>query len=364
MAISAFLIVGSAFRYDVSILLPDSFRNVVRLSVISFKNVLATVCTIIVAVGLWFTVKQDVNKIFAFLPLSIFFAGISLVLTANLNYKKMYKSMAICTFIQTVSTLAFNILFFKFSLSSYSGMELVISSILGQFARMVLELYFLKIRLREILFAIRQRYSRRIAGRYFDFAVYSLPASFITSLQTGLPVYALGFLHTAESVGQYALANRVLMVPLAIVGAGLSQVLLKYFSEKNNLGENLLGAICWIWGVSLIAVSVPAAFIFLNGEALTILVFGPQWVEAGQLISFLIIPVLVNFCLNITSSSHVVMRMQDVALYFSIAMLIAKILITFKIPEDYFMLLLSFSLVDLASIVLINVLLFLRLKKS
>ena len=364
MAISSFIIVGSALRYDVSILLPDNRRDVFRLSVISVKNILVTVTVILVLLGFYFEANGGVILSFYLIPLSILFAGISLVLTANLNYKKMYKSMAVCTFIQTLSTLLFNLVFYKYSVIDAVGIELILSSILGQFSRMISELLFLRIGLRGVFFAFRQKYSVRLARKYYDFAVYSLPACFITSLQAGLPVYVLGFLFSDESVGQYALANRVLMVPLAVVGTALSQVLLKHFSEKLNSGENILGTLYRVWGISLSVVLIPAVMLFLSAEAIVSFIFGAQWVTAGQIISILIFPVLINFSLNITSASHVVLRMQDIAFYFSIAMLAAKLILTLQLSADYFMLLLAYSLVDMAGIVLINLMLIYRLKKA
>jgi O-antigen/teichoic acid export membrane protein len=272
--------------------------------------------------------------------------------------------MALCTFIQTTSTLLFNLVFYFYSVTDAAGIELILSSILGQFSRMISELLFLKIGLTGVFFAFRQKYSIRLVRKYYDFAIYSLPACFITSLQVGLPVYVLGLLFSDESVGQYALANRVLMVPLTVVGTALSQVLLKHFSEKLNSGENILGTLYRAWGISLSVVLIPAVVLFLSAEAIMSFIFGAQWVIAGQIVSILIIPVLINFCLNITSVSHVVLRMQDIAFYFSIAMLAAKLILTFQLSVHYFMLLLAYSFIDMIGIVLINLILIYRLKKT
>ena len=112
VVLSSFIIVGSALRYDVSILLPDNRRDVIRLSSISFKNVMATVAISIIAVMFLPEPETGARINYYLIPLSILFAGSSLVLTANLNYKKIYKGMAAATFIQTIATLIFNLIFY------------------------------------------------------------------------------------------------------------------------------------------------------------------------------------------------------------------------------------------------------------
>ena len=363
MAISSFIIVGSALRYDVSILLPDNRRDVIRLSSISFKNIMATVAISIIAVMFLHEPETGTRINYYLIPLSILFAGSSLVLTANLNYKKIYKGMAAATFIQTIATLLFNLLFYLYSITDEVGTELILSSVLGQFIRMISELVILKVGLKRLILIFRRKYSLRLVKKYYDFALYSLPACIISSLQSGLPIYVLGYFFSAEIVGQYALANRVLMLPLAVFGTALSHVLLKYFSDKINSGKNILDDLYRVWGISLAVSTVPAIILIINAEVITTFIFGAQWVTAGQLIGLLIAPILINFSLNITSTSHVVMRLQDLAFYFSIAMLVGKLVLTFLFRTDYLMLLLSYSLVDMVGIIIINLLLIDRLKK-
>ena len=354
--ISSMVIVGSAFRYDISILLPSSRRDVLRLSVLSIRHVLVTTTVSgIVFILLYFIEQDSFNWSYMLLPLSVFLGGSNLVLTANLNYLKSYKKMAFANLIQTLMTLTLNVIFCFTDLVSSSGGELIIATVLGQFIYMLVQLRFLKIGFRELNFIFLQKYSLRLTKRYFDFAVYSLPACYISSLTTGLPVYSLKFLFTEDLLGQYVLANRVLLVPLAIVGAALSHVFIKYFSDQTNEGFNILGSIFKIWGGSLAVFFIPAAVLFFYGEVIILFIFGQNWTITGQLVSFLIVPILFNFCLNLTASSHVILRMQNLSLYFGVAALLGKLLATYLLSDSYFELLLTYVLVETVSIVLINI---------
>ena len=116
--------------------------------------------------------------------------------------------------------------------------------------------------------------------------------------------------------------------------------------------------------MSLGVVLIPAVVLFFSADVIMSFIFGAEWIIAGQIVSILVIPVLINFCLNITSASHVVMRMQDIAFYFSIVMLVTKLILTFQLSDNYFMLLLAYPLIDMVCIVLINLILIYKLKKA
>ena len=363
ISISSTIIVGSAFRYDISILLPASVRDSIKLSILSVKNILATSCLSFFVFVTIFLFKSDINISFALLPISILIGGINLVLTANLNYKKAYTKIALSKFSQTFSTVACNILLF-FSLDfEVDGLGLVLSIIAGQVVCILIQCNFLKINFKRSSNFLYKKYPINMAKRYYDFAVFSLPASLLTNIITWLPVFVLGIFFTNEIVGQYALANRILITPLAIIGGSLSQVLLKDFSQKINNKESLAPSIFLIWGVSFILLFIPTSIVFIYGEYLISILLGDQWLISGKLITLLIIPTMFNFCLNLTSASHAVFRLQHISLISSILILVAKIAATFFFNGSYTSLLLVYVLVDTFFIIAVNVIVIYKMKK-
>jgi lipopolysaccharide exporter len=363
ISISSTIIVGSAFRYDISILLPASIRESIRISILSVKNILfTTFLSFLILVAVAF-LKSNINLSFTLLPLSILIGGINLVLTANLNYKKEYKKIAISKFMQTFFTVACNLLLFFILDFETDGFELVFSILAGQLICMLIQCNFLNINFNRVINLLYKKYPIKIAKRYYDFAVFSLPASYLANIMTWLPVFVLGIFFTNELVGQYALANRILIVPLAIIGGSLSQVLLKDFSEKINNKESLVQSIFFIWGVSFILLAIPTSIVFIHGEYLISILLGDQWSVSGKLITLLIIPTIFNFCLNLTSVSHAVFRLQHFSLIISILTLLVKIGVTFFFLDSYVFLLLTYVLVDTFFIIALNVLVIFRMMK-
>lgn len=92
-------------------------------------------------------------------------------------------------------------------------------------------------------------------------------------------------------------------------------------------------------------------------------IFGPNWVVAGQLVSLLIIPIMFNFCINMVSSAHVVLGMQALSLYFSLATLAFKLAVTYMFLDSYLELLLSYIFIETLAIVSMNLLVIQRLWK-
>ena len=362
IAIASLITIGSAFRYDLGILLPSSVKDVIRMTVISVKNVLFTVLMSIVFVCLAFKYMQGISWVYFLLPISILFCGLNLVLTANLNYLKKYKSIAVASLLQSLANVVLNIILCFMFAASAVGLELIIATIFGQFIFLAVQSKFLGLDFRYFSFIFKQKYSMILLKKYSDLPIYSMPASYLSSVTSGMPIFAMGYLFTIDLVGQYALANRVLVLPLSIMGAGLYQVLLKMFAQKVSAGDNICGDLVKIWLVSLMVSVIPASAVFFYAEFIVTTVFGPQWIVAGQLLSLLIFPLLFNFCINLTSASHVVLRLQHLALYFSVLMLVGKILVTVVFKANYFDLLLWYTLVDSAGIVGMNLVVVKRLR--
>jgi O-antigen/teichoic acid export membrane protein len=364
LSIAAVIIAGSAFRYDLSILLPSSKREVLGLSIISSRNIVVTTAVCIVfLVGFNFVRPGVLNSSFILLPVSILIGGINLVLSANLGYQKQFKSIAIANLLQTITTLSLSVSFCFISFGFSPGTELIISSVFGQLANLIVQSISLKLDYRKVQLSLRRRFSVRLAKKYYDFAAYSLPACYISSILTVLPVYTVGLLFNNELVGQYALANRILITPLAIIGSGFSQVLFKHFSEKVNSGVNVLSDLYKIWGISLSICVLPGLVLYFYGQNIVVLVFGEGWVTAGQLVGVLIIPLLVNFSLNIASVSHAVLRLQKLAFYYSVGMLAGKLIVTYLFRDNYLGLLLSYVLVESIAIFLMNATVVLKLRE-
>lgn len=119
---------------------------------------------------------------------------------------------------------------------------------------------------------------------HWRYPVYFLPSSLLTALtiQLTLPLFAQYW--GASEAGQFALAQRVLLLPSAVLGAAVADVFHSRFASAYREQPAMLSGLLLKTGVVLfVAGAVPAALLFVAGKELFVFVFGDVWQTAGQM---------------------------------------------------------------------------------
>ena len=326
------------------------------LSLISLRHVLAvTLLTTTVCLVL-FLADYGAKYIYIFVPLSILFGGMSLITTAQLIYDRKYKEISISKFSQTVLTVVLNFVFI-FSINlEYVGIGLVVSTVIGQLLCFFMQSTYLGFGYSSLKNLVYRRYSTRLAKKYRDFFTFSLPEAFVGTVSFTLPIYILSLNYTIEIVGQYTLAQRILMVPLAILGSALSSVYMKEFSEKISMNGSISGDLLRLWFYYLMGGFIPAILIYTFSVPVIVLLLGEEWQLTGEIIGALSIPAYIGFVFSISSPAHVVLRIQDLSLYFSLVALFLKTLVAILWESSVIELLVLLVLIDLLSSLVMNML--------
>jgi O-antigen/teichoic acid export membrane protein len=94
-------------------------------------------------------------------------------------------------------------------------------------------------------------------------------------------VILLGWFFNPVVVGQYSLVMRVLMAPVTLVGAAISQVFYQRAADIHQQGGDLRGLVRSLLSRT-VWIALPAAILMYAGApAMFPLVFGAQWTDAG-----------------------------------------------------------------------------------
>jgi len=129
---------------------------------------------------------------------------------------------------------------------------------------------------------------REVGGRFSRFPTTVLPAAFGGSARDSLVPILLSTFATADIVGAYWLADRVMLVPVSMLSQSVATVLFAQLSADRREDESGTEAadmrlvirpatVIFILGV------VPAVLVAIAGPVAFPLIFGAEWVEAGQL---------------------------------------------------------------------------------
>jgi O-antigen/teichoic acid export membrane protein len=117
-----------------------------------------------------------------------------------------------------------------------------------------------------------------------NLAVYSLPSSFIDTLAANIPLPLLVQLYGSALGGQFALMQKVLAVPLALIATSVADTFHSHIAvcAREKPGEMLGLFVRTSAGLFLLGLG-PALILFFTGDRLFALVFGEPWTTAGTL---------------------------------------------------------------------------------
>lgn len=162
--------------------------------------------------------------------------------------------------------------------------------------------------------------------RFRKFALIDTWGGLINTLSWQLPTLMLSSLFSSTVVGFYGLSNRVITLPLTLIGNAIGQVFFQQAADLRNDSPALIYTIKTVFQI-LVALSLfPALVLTISGKELFIAVFGNHWTEAGIYAQILGIWM---FFLFISSPLAVILsalERQEVTLITQLAILLTRIL--------------------------------------
>jgi len=141
-----------------------------------------------------------------------------------------------------------------------------------------------------------------------------------------LPALLLGYFFTPAVVGYYALGHRVLAMPMGVVGGSIAQVFFPRANEAKRSGN--LDQLTLEMFQRLLAVGfVPILLIAIVAPDLFAIIFGTQWLTAGEYVRWLSLWMLFQFISSPLSTNFIILERQDALLLFNIFLFLSRIII-------------------------------------
>lgn len=125
---------------------------------------------------------------------------------------------------------------------------------------------------------------RALLGQYRKFPLFGVPSSVINALALTLPVPLIAGLYGLEAAGYFSLVQRVLSLPIAVVGASAADALHGRIAEYARLSPARARPLFTRAAVVLLGIGLAVAVaIVLFGPRIFGFVFGDEWRRAGEL---------------------------------------------------------------------------------
>ena len=331
--ISLVTIIGivSCVMYESAIALPESDDDAVNIFVLS---ILLTFCvTIVTFIGIIFGKEYFINLINApglspyiiYLPISVCIAG-SLLALNNWNIrKKSFGPIGISKVTGSVTTNAFQITngIYGFGSAGY----LVFGYIFGNLFT-ASYLFYSTLKKYHSLFHKKISLKKIIEGswRYKVFPIYGTGSEIINVISVLMPVFLLSMYYSESIVGFYSLGYLTLQVPVAFIAGAIAQVFFSravelYHKKKESLAflfEQLTRRLFMLG-------FLPFILLFLAGNELCTVIFGPEWSEAGVFLQILVFWIFLGFITSPLTYLFIIFEKQKFTLLYNGIVLIIRL---------------------------------------
>lgn len=164
-----------------------------------------------------------------------------------------------------------------------------------------------------------------MAYRFRRYPLFSTWSGLLNSAGAQLPALLLAYLFSPAAAGLYALAQRVIGMPISVIGTAVANVFLPSAADAHREGElaPLVGRLHYV----LANIAMPPTFILaLCGPQLFALVFGEPWREAGELTRWLTPMLYMTFVTAPMSSLFGIMDRQAEGLLFQALLFLIRAL--------------------------------------
>lgn len=164
--------------------------------------------------------------------------------------------------------------------------------------------------------------ARQYLRRHAAFWRFSLPSNLLNALVSQLPLFMIGLRHGALAAGLYALTQRVLSAPVALLAASVLEVFKRQSVLDFRAHGNCRAAYLYTFKALVLLGIGPSLVLLLYSPALFAWVFGEEWRHAGELAQILAPLYFLNFIASPLSYVFFVAGKQKLDLVWQVALFV------------------------------------------
>lgn len=140
-----------------------------------------------------------------------------------------------------------------------------------------------------------------------------------------LPILVLGIYFTEVLVGYYALAYRVIYLPMTLIGGAIGQVFFQRAAEVHSKGGDLGALVTVVFRRLVMVALLPSLLITSVGREMFVLIFGSNWIEAGTFAQILGLWMFFRFVSAPLTTLFVVLDRLELALVVHVVLLVTRV---------------------------------------
>jgi O-antigen/teichoic acid export membrane protein len=161
---------------------------------------------------------------------------------------------------------------------------------------------------------------RQYLFRHRAFWRFSLPSNLLNVLVGQLPLFMIGARHGALAAGLFALTQRVLSAPVALLAASVLEVFKRQSVQDFQAQGNCRDAYLYTFKALFLLGIGPSLVLLLFSPQLFAWIFGPDWRPAGEMAQILAPLYFLNFIASPLSYVFFVAGKQKIDLVWQVAL--------------------------------------------
>ncbi|MHA7808480.1 MAG: oligosaccharide flippase family protein [Marinobacter adhaerens] len=316
-AILGILGVIASLRYQLAIPLPKTTEQALNILALSFFALTALTLILSVMVGFFgnrFAELLNAPRLKPYLwlvPIGFFFIGMHEMLQYWALRTRAFGLIARTKMIQSTSVAGLQIIG-----SSIGPLALLAGRVIGQVIGNVVLLRGINpAKLAKTKLNINLKNIACVARKYKQFPLFSSWAGLLNATGTQMPPLFFAAAFSPAAAGGYMLAQRVINMPLSVIGTAVSDAFLP--TSIDGRREGRLGNQLTKLFAALASVMFPGAtLLFFIAPDLFQIIFGDNWRIAGEIVRWLAPMLAIQFLINPVSRIFVTVERQDLALLF------------------------------------------------
>ena len=291
VSVMGLILVGASGRYEIAVLLPEDDQSAIEILVLSTACVCisAVLCGGVVIVCHYHWILPSsmlvLRGLLWLLPFSVLGGGLYECLNYWAVRQDDYKQIARSKFSQAAAQITTQLaagwaIHGPFGLLLGDAAGRISGS--GRFVRDLWKHFACKLR------AVQVRRIFRLALRYREYPFVSMWGALINTSGLALPALFLAQYYGARETGCFALVNRVLGIPIGLIGASIAQVYISESAKLSRSDPNRLMHMFLKTTRHMIYVGLlPCCVFTILAPWLFQHIFGPAWHDAGEYARYL-----------------------------------------------------------------------------
>jgi O-antigen/teichoic acid export membrane protein len=287
----------ACLRYDLAIVLPDDEEEAARLTALclllaAIGSLLAVVSLLLISLGASPQMRIALPLLFTMVPLGIILVAFQLVGQSWSLRLHRYELQSRSLITQALVTVVVQIGLVP--LFGAGAMVLVLGMLAGYIA---VPLVYLPLLRDPIVPCLRKHRSlQRLLPelrRYLRFPILTAPYALLGQLSVRIMVVFLAAFTAARVVGQYAVAQRVIFLPVSTLMGAASQIFYSRAARRFD-DPRMPHMVRTMLLAGPLAVGPYFVLVILFGEPMFDLIFGHAWRPAGHFAAILAVPSMVK----------------------------------------------------------------------